>query len=80
MRDNGSKYDVDDIAYWDENVTLGVDMEADYLEHHADSTLSQVMMWSRLLLPGMWNMQPHILTRVWRRHIIGIRARPLTRT
>jgi len=24
VRDNGSKYDVDDIAYWEENVTLGV--------------------------------------------------------
>jgi len=23
---------VDDIAYWDENVTLGVDMEPDYLD------------------------------------------------
>ncbi|NOR48065.1 MAG: hypothetical protein GQ533_08480 [Methanosarcinaceae archaeon] len=31
VRDNGSKYDVDDIAYWDENVTLMVDMEPDYL-------------------------------------------------
>ncbi|MDW7777130.1 MAG: hypothetical protein SCH39_12470, partial [Methanosarcinales archaeon] len=25
-------YEVDDIAYWDEEVTLGVDMEPDYLE------------------------------------------------
>jgi hypothetical protein len=33
VQDNGSKYDVDDIAYWDENVTLGVDMEPDYLQH-----------------------------------------------
>jgi len=33
VRDNGSKYDVDDIAYWEENVTLGVDMVPDYLEH-----------------------------------------------
>jgi len=24
VRDNVSKYDVDDIAYWEENVTLGV--------------------------------------------------------
>jgi hypothetical protein len=28
-----SKYEVDDIAYWEENVTLGVDMEPDYLDH-----------------------------------------------
>ena len=33
VRDNGTKYDVDDIAYWDENVTLGVDMAPDYLRH-----------------------------------------------
>ncbi|MBC2762116.1 MAG: hypothetical protein HF970_02150 [ANME-2 cluster archaeon] len=32
VRDNGSKYDVDDLAYWEENVTLGVDMEPDYLD------------------------------------------------
>ena len=32
VQDNGSKYDVDDIAYWDENVTLGVDMVPDYLQ------------------------------------------------
>jgi hypothetical protein len=31
VRDDGSKYEVDDIAYWEENVTLGVDMEPDYL-------------------------------------------------
>jgi len=31
VRDNGSKYDMDDIAYWDENVTLMVDMAPDYL-------------------------------------------------
>jgi hypothetical protein len=36
VRDNGSKYDVDDIAYWDENVTLGVDMEPDYLFEDSD--------------------------------------------
>ena len=33
VRDNGSKYDVDELAYWDENVTLGVDMVPDYLRH-----------------------------------------------
>ena len=33
VMDDGTKYDVDDIAYWDENVTLGVDMEPDYLRH-----------------------------------------------
>ncbi len=33
VQDNGSKYDVDDLAYWDENVTLGVDMAPDYLRH-----------------------------------------------
>jgi hypothetical protein len=32
VRDDGSKYEVDDIAYWEENVTLGVDMEPDYLQ------------------------------------------------
>ncbi len=36
MRDNGSKYDVDDLAYWDENVTLGVDMEPNYLFEDSD--------------------------------------------
>ena len=36
VRDDGSKYDVDDIAYWDENVTLGVDMEPDYLFEDSD--------------------------------------------
>jgi hypothetical protein len=34
VRDNGSKYGMDDIAYWDENVTLGVDMGPDYLEYN----------------------------------------------
>ena len=34
VQDNGSKYEVDDIAYWEENVTLGVDMEPDYLRHY----------------------------------------------
>lgn len=33
VRDDGSKYDMDELAYWDENVTLMVDMEPDYLEH-----------------------------------------------
>jgi hypothetical protein len=33
VRDNGTKYEVDDIAYWEENVTLGVDMEPDYLQY-----------------------------------------------
>jgi hypothetical protein len=36
VRDDGTKYDVDDIAYWDENVTLGVDMEPDYLFEDSD--------------------------------------------
>ncbi len=36
VRDNGSKYEVDDIAYWEENVTLGVDMEPDYLFEDSD--------------------------------------------
>jgi len=31
VMDDGTKYDVDDLAYWEENVTLGVDMEPDYL-------------------------------------------------
>jgi hypothetical protein len=33
VMDDGTKYDVDDIAYWEENVTLMVDMEPDYLEY-----------------------------------------------
>ncbi|NOR49164.1 MAG: hypothetical protein GQ533_14175 [Methanosarcinaceae archaeon] len=33
VMDDETKYDVDDIAYWDENVTLGVDMAPDYLRH-----------------------------------------------
>ena len=32
VRADGSRYEVDDIAYWDEDVTLGVDMEPDYLD------------------------------------------------
>jgi hypothetical protein len=31
VRDDWSKYVVDDIAYWEENVTLGVDIVPDYL-------------------------------------------------
>ena len=33
VRDDGSKYEEDDIAYWEEDVTLGVDMEPDYLQY-----------------------------------------------
>ena len=36
VRDDGSRYGVDDIAYWDESVTLGVDMEPDYLFEDSD--------------------------------------------
>ncbi|MCD4766840.1 MAG: hypothetical protein K8R34_10055, partial [Methanosarcinales archaeon] len=36
VMDDGTKYDVDDLAYWDENVTLGVDMEPDYLFEDSD--------------------------------------------
>ncbi|MCK4929375.1 MAG: hypothetical protein KAR76_06525, partial [Methanosarcinales archaeon] len=36
VRDDGSRYGVDDIAYWDEGVTLGVDMEPDYLFEDSD--------------------------------------------
>jgi hypothetical protein len=32
VMDDGSKYGMDDLAYWDENVTLGVDMVPDYLQ------------------------------------------------
>ena len=32
VREDGSHYGVDELAYWDENVTLGVDMEPDYLD------------------------------------------------
>jgi len=35
-QDDGAKYGVDDIAYWNENVTLGVDMEPDYLYEKSD--------------------------------------------
>jgi hypothetical protein len=30
--ENGTRYDPGDLAYWDENVTIGVDMEPDFLE------------------------------------------------
>jgi len=33
VMDDGTKYDVDDLAYWEENVTLGVDMVPDYLQY-----------------------------------------------
>jgi len=36
VMDDGTKYDVDDLAYWEENVTLGVDMEPDYLFEDSD--------------------------------------------
>jgi len=36
VMDDGTKYDVDDIAYWEENVTLGVDMVPDYLFEDSD--------------------------------------------
>ena len=29
---NGTHYDPDELAYWDENVTIGVNMEPDFLE------------------------------------------------
>ncbi|KAF5419445.1 MAG: hypothetical protein C5S45_06505 [Candidatus Methanocomedens sp.] len=32
VMDDGTKYDVDELPYWDENVTLMVDMEPDYLD------------------------------------------------
>jgi len=31
VQDDGAKYGVDELEYWDEEVTLGVDMEPDYL-------------------------------------------------
>jgi len=31
VQDDGAKFGVDELAYWDEEVTLGVDMEPDYL-------------------------------------------------
>jgi hypothetical protein len=36
VMDDGTKYDVDDLAYWEENVTLGVDMAPDYLFEESD--------------------------------------------
>jgi len=37
VMDDGTKYDVDELAYWDENVTLMVDiMEPDYLFEDSD--------------------------------------------
>ncbi len=33
VMDDGTKYDVDELPYWDENVTLGVNMVPDYLQH-----------------------------------------------
>jgi len=36
VMDDGTKYDVDDLAYWEENVTLGVDMEPNYLFEDSD--------------------------------------------
>jgi hypothetical protein len=36
VMDDGTKYDVDELAYWDENVTLMVDMVPDYLFEDSD--------------------------------------------
>ena len=36
VMDDGTKYDVDELPYWEENVTLGVDMEPDYLFEDSD--------------------------------------------
>jgi len=36
VMDDGTKYDVDELAYWEENVTLSVDMEPDYLFEDSD--------------------------------------------
>ncbi|MBC2698065.1 MAG: hypothetical protein HF974_06945, partial [ANME-2 cluster archaeon] len=33
VMDDGTKYGMDELPYWDENVTLGVDMVPDYLRH-----------------------------------------------
>ncbi|NOR60344.1 MAG: hypothetical protein GQ469_06920 [Methanosarcinales archaeon] len=33
VRDDGSHFSEDELAYWEENVTLLVDMKPDYLEH-----------------------------------------------
>jgi len=32
VMENGTHYDPDELAYWDENVTIGVNMEPDFLE------------------------------------------------
>jgi len=34
VQDDGTKYGVDELEYWDEEVTLGVDMEPDYFEQN----------------------------------------------
>ncbi len=41
--------DLDDIAYWEENVTLGVDMEPDYLFEDSDGG-------KHLINPGVQNV------------------------
>ena len=33
VRPDGSHFGKDELPYWDENVTLGVDMAPDYLRH-----------------------------------------------
>ena len=33
VMDDGTKYGMDELPYWEENVTLGVDMAPDYLRH-----------------------------------------------
>ena len=41
VMENGTHYDPDELAYWDENVTIGVNMEPDYLfaENEEDKEL-----------------------------------------
>ena len=36
MQDDGTRYGVDELEYWDEEVTLGVDMVPDYLYEKSD--------------------------------------------
>jgi hypothetical protein len=36
VRPDGTQFDKDELAYWEENVTLGVDMEPDYLYEESD--------------------------------------------
>jgi hypothetical protein len=36
VMDDGTKYGMDELPYWEENVTLGVDMEPDYLFEDSD--------------------------------------------